>query len=142
MSWHRYWQLAEAAASELGLEEPGSKPSGAGFVWFFPSGLPENLNICHKLGKGYVDLHFPVWGERLHILKDQLGSLLDGGMVVARTAKSGAIRIHVPVLNTGYPFEGQREAVGQGLAAAQRLYAWADRNRARIREVSVAGASD
>jgi len=133
--WHRYWQQAEAEAPQLGLEQPGAKPAGAGFVWFSPSGLPENLNICHKLTRGFVDLHFPEWGGRAHALKVQLGPHLDADMSVARAGKSAAIRMRVPALNIGRPFEGQLDAVRKGLDAARRLCAWADRSRARIRQV-------
>lgn len=140
--WSSYWHEASAHAPELQLDEPGPKPAAAGFVWFFPGGLPGDLNICHKLPKGFVDLHFPDWGHRVAILKDYVGSLLEPGMEIIRASKSAAIRIHVPVLNTGRPFAEQADAVGDGLVAARRLYLWANRNRSGVLELSAYQARD
>lgn len=140
--WNLYWREANASAPELQLDEPGPKPAGAGFVWFFPAGLPANLNICHKLSKGFVDLHFPEWGQRVPTLKEDVGPLLETEMEIIRASKSAAIRIRVPILNAGRSFAEQADAVRDGLGAARRLYSWADRNRSRILEISAVHASD
>jgi hypothetical protein len=133
--WNLYWREACRLTPLLQLEDPGPKPAGAGFVWFWSARLPEDLNICHKLPKGSVDLQFPGWGRRLYELSDGIGSNLEPGMEIIRAAKSAAIRLAVPVLHTGRPFDEQVESVRLGLAAAQRLYDWANRYRSRIREI-------
>ena len=133
--WDHYWREAGVLAPDLQLDEPGPKPAGAGFVWFFPMGLPANLNICHKLPKGFVDLQVPAWGHRVLSLKDEVGSVLEAEMEVIRASKSAAIRIRVSALNTGAPFAEQLEAVREGLRAANQLLSWARRNRAQLLRV-------
>jgi hypothetical protein len=133
--WSMYWTEARNVAPALQLEKPGPKPAGAGFVWFFPPGLPGDLNLCHKLAKGVVDLHFPDWGRRTGMLREVLGPALESGMEITRAKKSAAVRIRVPVLNAGRPFAEQADAVRKGLITATRLYSWADHNRVRILEI-------
>jgi hypothetical protein len=140
--WNRYWREACAIAPELQLNDPGPKAAGAGFVWFWSAILPEDLNICHKLQKGSVDLHFPGWGLRVPELRDTIGTILEPGMEIVRAAKSAAIRIGVPVLQTGRSFDEQADSVREGLGAAQRLHGWANRNRSRIREIVAGGIED
>lgn len=140
--WNLYWREAMTVARELELAEPGPKPAGAGFVWFFPTGLPGDLNLCHKLAKGFVDLHFPEWGHRVEALRDEIGPFLECEMEIGRANKSAAIRIRVPVLNAGRPLAEQVDAVRQGLGAARRLCSWANRNRLRILEVCATHAVD
>jgi hypothetical protein len=138
--WGAYWREAEVTAPQLQLAEPGPKPAAAGFVWFFPAGLPGDLNICHKLPKGFVDLHFADWGNRVSTLKAQLQPLLDAEMEVVRASKSAAVRIPVSVVNTGRPFLEQIDSVREALGAAKRLYSWANRHRSVILEISHAAA--
>jgi hypothetical protein len=140
--WHLYWREAAARAPELQLNQTGPKPAGAGFVWFRPVDLPASLNICHKLPKGFVDLQFPKCGHRIPMLMNEVGPLLESEMEIVRASKSAAIRIRVPTLNTGRPFEEQTDAVRDGLSAARRLHTWAARNSSRIQEILAAHGVD
>src|SRR5262249_45087708 len=82
--WDTYRLEASTWAPELEMDQPGARPAGAGFIWFFPANLPGNLNICHKLAKGYVDLHFPDWGDRIGALKGHLAAILGDKMDLVR----------------------------------------------------------
>jgi hypothetical protein len=130
--WTSYHREAERLAPELRLEKPGPKAAGAGFICFRRSGLPAGLTICHKLPHSCVDLQFSGWGERVHELHAHLKPRLDTDMEIVRANKSAAIRVHVPVLNTGRPFSDQSPAALQGIAAAAGLLVWATRNHAQI----------
>jgi hypothetical protein len=125
--WGAYWNLACSEAPELQMNDPGLKPSGAGFIYFRPGRLHGLMNICHKLPHGNVDLHLPGWGTRIPELHHLLDGKLDDGMAIAKAAKSGAIRIRVPEVNTADSFPGQRTAVHAGLLAAQTLFMWFER---------------
>lgn len=132
--WNSYWLEATSCARELAMHQPGPKPAGAGFAWFFPANLPAGLNICHKLGRGFVDLHFPGWGDRVAALSSRIDSILPAEMKIVRAEKSAAVRLSVPVLNTGRPFAEQKDSARAGLDAAKRLFAWADQHRTVIEE--------
>jgi hypothetical protein len=69
------------------------------------------------------------------MLMNEVGPLLESEMEIVRASKSAAIRIRVPILNTGRPFEEQADAARDGLSAARRLHTWAARNRSRIQEI-------
>lgn len=122
--WHDYWELARKHAPELEMPEPGSKPAGAGFIWFRPPSLPKGMSICHKVNRGYVDLQFPAMGDRLNELHARYGALLDGDMQIVRATKSAAVRLLVPALDSNKQTDGQAQLVVQGLRQAARLLRW------------------
>jgi hypothetical protein len=133
--WQAYWRDAIDIAPELEMREPKGKPASSGFVWFSCSDLPADLNICHKLSKGYVDLHFPGLGSRAVQLSVALSPILDSGMFVVKTSESAAVRIPVPSLLTALPFIEQLENARCGIVAAQALRGWARRHSAQIVEI-------
>lgn len=122
--WQAYWKLAMEIAPELAMDSPGTKPSGAGFVWFRPPVLPDGVCIVHKLPYGQVDLQFPGMGPDLHTMHRQFGNAMKSGMQIARASKSGAIRLVVPQLDTSSAFPAQSEAVAEGIRAAKVLLDW------------------
>lgn len=122
--WQFYWDLAKHFAPELEMKAPSSKPSGAGFVWFRPQGLPSNVSIVHKLPFGNVDLQFSGKGRNLQELHERFGKVVDPDMKIVRANESGSIRIRVPELDTTIGFEKQEGEVKVGLNAAKRLLAW------------------
>ena len=68
--WHVYWELCMQIAPELEMHEPGPKPPGAGFVQFFPAGLPREATLLHhKLPHGNLDLQFSGLGATMSALR-------------------------------------------------------------------------
>lgn len=129
--WRQYWELTLRIVPELEMQEPIGKPARAGFVKFYPVSLPRGVSLVHKLGKGYVDLQFSGMGKRLSELRSKFGDYVEPGMEFKQATKSGAIRLDVPKLHTGFDFPPQEDNARQGLAAAQRLLAWFLKYRAR-----------
>jgi hypothetical protein len=124
------------------MTDPGAKPAAAGFIYFREAQLPQSLTLCHKLPKGAVDLQFAGWGDRIAALESTLRPLLEPGMEIARATNSAAVRIQVPVLNTGRSLAEQVEDVRDGLGAAKQLHAWAKRHRAPIAELLATTGED
>jgi hypothetical protein len=122
--WQSYWRLASDHAPELEMQEPRGKPSGATFISFRPPSLPGDVDICHKLTFGCVDLQLGGMGRRLNEVRSVLGSRFEDGMALARANKSAAVRIQVPKLDPRRPFSEQEQDACEGLAAAKRLLAW------------------
>jgi hypothetical protein len=130
--WLAYWREAVSRAPELEMRQPRGKPSGSAFVWFQCSDLPDGLNICHKLTKGYVDLHFTALGNHVARLSAALNSLIELGWQVVSANKSAAVRMLVPPLKTALPLPQQELSVRQGLDAALALRAWARLHREQL----------
>ncbi len=122
--WREYWLLARQRAPELEMKEPGSKPSGSTFVLFRPPSLPRNVDICHKLTHGFVDLQLRGMGQRLNEVHALMGSYFLPEMRIAPAEKSAALRLAVPVLDTNAALETQQDAVLAGLDAAKQLLRW------------------
>ena len=122
--WRSYWRLALAHAPELEMAEPKSKPSRAGFIYFRPPVLPRGIDIVHKFRFGYVDLQLRGMGKRLNEVRAVLGPCLETDMTVETAAKSAAIRISVPKLNSSMIMTQQEHAAVVGIEAANRLLAW------------------
>jgi hypothetical protein len=114
--WHVYWELCMQIAPELEMHEPGPKPPGAGFVQFFPAGLPREATLLHhKLPHGNLDLQFSGLGATMSTLRAWFGPHLESGMTVKRASASGAIRLAVPVLDTTSLFTKQKHAARRGM---------------------------
>lgn len=126
--WRSYWEMACLYGAELKMPAPGPKPAGSGFVHLRPPSLPRGLEICHKLADGCVDLHLSGQGARVPELVPLIEPILESGMGLQRAAKSAAIRIRVPVLDTTQPFEAQAAETRIGIDAAVRLLGWAKRH--------------
>lgn len=122
--WRAYWRVARAVAPDLEMNEPFAKPAGAYFISFRPPLLPKNVEICHKLLHGNVDLQIGGWGSRIPELTVIVGKLLTPGMAVAKANKSAVIRIQVSTLNAARPFAEQDTAAADGIRAATELLAW------------------
>ena len=122
--WQAYWNLANQYAPELEMKWSEGRPSGSGFIHFLPVVLPREIHIVHKLAKSAVDLQFNGMGRRLHELRLMFSEQVDADMGFEPTKRSGSIRISVPVLNPGRPFDEQSDAALEGLQAAKRLLTW------------------
>lgn len=122
--WYAYWRLAVQVAPELEMQEPKSKPSRAGFIYFRPNVLPRGVAVVHKLRHGFLDLQFAGLGQQLSKLRAEFGDRLLPGMTIARAAKSGAIRQKVPAFDTGRDFVDQAENARRCLEQARHLLRW------------------
>jgi len=122
--WKQYWTLAHQIAAELEMVEPNGKPAAASFVYFRPGRLPKGVSIVHKLNKGCVDVQVADHGAKLADLHAQFDGRLLDGMEIARAAKSGVIRLHVPAADPAQEFAPQEADVREGLAAAKTLLRW------------------
>jgi hypothetical protein len=128
--WRAYWLMARDLAPELQMEEPLSKPAGAGFIHFNRTCLPKRREIVHKLNRclygphDFVDLQFSGMGNRLSELQARFGSHLEPDMAIVQASKSGAVRIQVPRLDWTLEFSKQAGQARVGILAAKRLLAW------------------
>ncbi len=124
--WHAYWEMAQKYIPTLGMSEPGRKPADATFICFQPTHWPKEVQICHKLHHGYVDLQFNACGdsERFERLKNLFASKIQPGMYFVKIYKSGAIRLDVPVIDALKSFDEQEKEIRIGMLIAQHLYNW------------------
>ena len=104
------------------MREPG--PRRGGFIRFVPLGLPPGIDITHKLPHGHADLQISDMGSRLHELQSAIGTCLEEDMSISKAAKSAAVRIKVPTLDTHAAADQQEKAIRAGLDAANRLLTW------------------
>ncbi len=122
--WRLYWELVQREVPELEMEEPGAKPSRAGFVYFRPGGMPTDVCIVHKLARGHVDLQFSGMADNLEEIRHRYASWLESGMSIKRAGKSGVIRVKVPAVYPGEEMASQLDDVRTGLQQATRLLRW------------------
>ncbi|MDO8749833.1 MAG: hypothetical protein Q7K03_01630 [Dehalococcoidia bacterium] len=122
--FRQYWELARELAPELAMKEPSSKPSRSDWVYFRPVVLPGNVEICHKMYKGWMDLQFAGKGDHVNEMYHALRAYLEPGMRVTRAGKSGVVRLMVPRLNRSMPFMDQKTDVCSAVGAAQSLFQW------------------
>jgi len=54
------------------------------FLWH---ALPDGVKLCHKMGKGYVDLAIRGAGNELEEFKQEYESRLEEGMYIESSAK-------------------------------------------------------
>ena len=139
--WRSYWELALHLTPELEMKEPSAKPARAGIIYFRPLVLPRGVEVCHKLAQGNVDLQFNGWGARAADFRKAVIEALETPMSVAGAAKSAAIRLKVPEVNTCLPFQGQQNAAEAGLANAARLLRWYLTNRSVLAERGLGSAA-
>jgi len=122
--WRAYWLLSREHAPELEMKEPTIKPSGSTFIYFRPPALPRGIEICHKLTRGCVDLQLSGMGHRLNEVHTVLAHRFTADMQLSQAAKSAAIRLTVPVLDTNGLVETQIQEIRAGLDAARHLLQW------------------
>ena len=117
--WFRYWQFANQMAPELEMKEPNKKPSKSSWIHFYPSTLPKNIHIVHKLEKGFVDLQMDGIAQEADRLIPEFQSWIPESVSIEVTGKSLSLRIDVPMVNHFAEFEAQREAVTRGIQACR-----------------------
>ncbi len=123
--WCAIWDCVNSEAPRLRMEEPISKPARAGFIYFNSAvGVSSTQTqgravIVYKPGHGNVDLQFP--NTKVATLEDAVASVLDSDMTIAEAGESASIRLKVPRVDFGLPPDDQRDAIRQGVVAAERL---------------------
>ncbi|MEQ9638626.1 MAG: hypothetical protein RIM84_01255 [Alphaproteobacteria bacterium] len=118
--WLAYWEVARADYPALRMKRPDEVPAGRTWPWFSEAdGLRRGISVVHKTDRGAVDMTFS--STSLADLRAVAAALLQPGMVLHASRKETAIRIKVRPVNMYRPFDAQREAVAEGLAAAERL---------------------
>jgi len=128
--WRNYWEVASTIAPELRMPEPRDKPATLMFVHFRPLDLLSGISLWHKFPYGKVDLQFNGKADQLTKLAQEFGRRLDPNMLLEKATGSAVIRVVVPRIDLGAPFETSRPAVEQGLRAALQLLAWYRREAA------------
>lgn len=121
---HRYWEMVCTLEPDIKMNEPKGRPSGSTFIQFRSKGLPKGLVVVHKVDRGFVDLQFKGWGERVPALKTLTDAIREDGMTVECAAGSAAIRLRVPPLNVARTAEEQTDAIKEGITAAGNLHRW------------------
>lgn len=119
--WKKYWEYAESHHPKLDMRRPGMKPAKSDWPDFRPRPLDKRFSIVHKLAKGNVDLQIAGAAEQLEELYDKYQNLLQDDMEFVKAGKSGALRINVRQIDRFGDFSVQREAVEQGMRAAEKL---------------------
>ena len=133
--WQAYWQLQCEHAPELELARPPGRPSRSRWMRFFPRGLrrdglpvkPSTVMIVHKGLHGFVDLQFARLGPAMPTIQQLSRDNLPAGATIERAKGSVALRLHVPPLNAGISFASQEALALEGILAAKRWLAWAQR---------------
>jgi hypothetical protein len=103
--WLKYWELASVKYPQLGMRQPGLKPSKSSFVYFQPAELEKDFRLVHKMEHGSVDLQ--ISGISSHLPEIEEG-LADLDMLVVPVGKSIAIRFETPVISMASGFEKKR----------------------------------
>ena len=123
--WCAIWDCVNCEAPRLRMEKPISKPARAGFIYFNSAvGVSSTQTqgravIVYKPGHENADLQFS--NTKVTTLEDALASILDSDMTIAEAGKSASIRLKVPRVDFGLPPDDQRDAIRQGVIAAERL---------------------
>ena len=123
--WGAIWDCVNTEAPLLRMEKPISKPARAGFVYFDSAvGVSSTESrrravVVYKPGHENVDLQFS--NTQVATLEEAVASILDSDMTIAEAGKSASIRLKVHKVDFGLPPDDQRDAIRQGVTAAERL---------------------
>lgn len=121
-----YWELSHDRYPELGMNRPDGVPAGNLWVRFNPHGIPKEINLIHKMGRGDVDLQFSGAAEDTDSFTNQYEPLLEEDMKIIPTGKSLSIRIEVPSISDTVDPEDQHDQIVAGIEAAHRSLTWYD----------------
>ncbi len=123
--WRAIWDCINSETPRLRMEEPSNKPTRAGFIYFksavgvSSSETRGRVKIIYKPGHENVDLQFS--NTQVATLADAVAGILDSDMTIAEAGKSASIRLKVPRVDFDLSPDGQRDAIRQGVIAAERL---------------------
>lgn len=126
--WNSIWEIAHEQTPRLRMRKPGSKPAGAGFIYFYDAdgvSRSETGGRAHIVYKNIRNegcaIDIQIGRMTLAALEAQVGGLLESDMFVVQAGGSASIRVPVPFVNFAMTPEGQEKAIEQGLYAAERL---------------------
>lgn len=123
--WSAIWDCANSEAPLLRMEKPISKPARSGFIYFrsavgvSSSETQGRAVIVYKPVHENADLQFS--NTKVATLEDAAAGVLDSDMTIAEAGKSASIRLRIPKVDFDLPPDGQRDAIRQGVTAAERL---------------------
>lgn len=118
--WGNYYKFQENYYPGLKITKQKG-PRGANAVWpiFFTNF--KRIKIYHKSSVGYVDLTFDGFGEKIVLIKEIIGNLLDDDMHVVKTSKSAAVRIKVPIIDFKQDFNDYKDELKDIFGAIEKL---------------------
>jgi hypothetical protein len=123
-----YYELVMKEFPELRMPKPREViPAKAGWVRFYPSGLPKGFRLRHKSRHGRVDLEMKGCADRVDQIRTINEGVLDDDMEILQASKSAAISIAISKVDPAAELEGQLGKVMKALAAAVRLWKVAGR---------------
>lgn len=117
--FNEYAELAERLFPELRFRQTEIRSAGSWWAEMHPS-LPKGCTLTHKIPAGWVDLQFTGLANQVDELK-KLNPVVPHGAEFVAAKKSAMLRIRVPVMSFGDPFEAQRESAIAALSAAAKL---------------------
>lgn len=118
--WSKYYSFQEGNYLKLQLPKQDG-PRGSAASWPTFNTFLKTVKIIHKSEKGFVDLTFNGYGEKINILNEAIGDLLDDDMCIVRTNKSAAVRIVVPKIDFNNEFEIYENEITEIMKAIERL---------------------
>jgi hypothetical protein len=121
--WRDYWQFSMNEFPELEMKDPGERGLTSTWVYFPNTHIGKGRSLVHRFEDLVVELLLDVPVDQVGALKAKYEVMLGKGAVIEPVGKSAAIRIRVPPINIRQEFEGQIDAVREGLRAAYRLRA-------------------
>ena len=122
--WCKYADYQSKNFPDLFLIYNGDE-KGSNATWPRFRTVIDKLHINHKTDRGYADLTFTGYGERIvdveKLLSDTVGDYLREGFTVHKTGLSASVRLKVPKVDVHLPFEEQVDNVEKGFSAVRKL---------------------
>ena len=100
------------------------KEKGPAAVWFDFEIPLKNVDLVYKSDKGFVDLQFSGYGERIGELKEKLSAVIAENMVLAKAGKSASLRLQSSdwIVDFKSEFRDNLTAMEQVFNAVQKMY--------------------
>ena len=118
--WQDYYDFVGEFYPQLNINKT-SGARGARASWpTFNTGY-KNIKVIHKSDRGYADLSFRGYGDKLLDLKQLIGDYLDDDMKIFKTGKSSAVRLKVPTVEFNKPFSFYEKEMYQIFDMISRL---------------------
>ncbi len=121
--WRDYWQFSVNEFPELEMKDPGERGLTSTWVYFPNTHIGKGRSLIHRFETPVVELVLDVSADQVNALKAKYEMMLGKDAVIEAVGKSAAIRIEVTPIDIRKEFEGQIDAVREGLRAAYRLRA-------------------
>lgn len=116
--WKDYWILASRNYPELGMKQPGTKPSNSTFIYLYPEILPKGYQLIHKVAHGFVDLQLANPPKKID---EYIELFSDLDIEVVQAGKSIAFRKHIERIEVQEDFLEQKQYVENAFHEALSL---------------------